>query len=396
MPEYISRKVQELPTSGIRVIFEKARQMKDVVRLEIGEPDFDTPIHIKEAAKKALDEGFTHYTPFTGIEELRMAIAEKVKAENGIEADPRKEIAVTPGACSALYCAVLSTINPGESVLIPDPGWPHYEPCVRMAGGIPQHYPLLEENDFRLDVDDLSKRIDGTTKAIIVNSPNNPTGSALTRKDLEGIAQIAQENDLIVISDEVYEKIIYDTEHISIASLPNMRERTITINAFSKTYAMTGWRIGYAIAKEEIISQMAKLILYTSTCANSIGQKAAIAALKGPQSCVYEMVEKYRRRRDFVVKRLNEIPSVSCKMPKGAFYVFPNIKRYGLSSFDFVLLLLEKARVSMVPGSSFGEYGEGYVRISYATSLENLQEAMDRLEKALIEYSSTKVSQKCL
>jgi aminotransferase len=386
MSKYISTRVQELPTSGIRVIFEKARQMKDVVRLEIGEPDFDTPIHIKEAAKKALDDGFTHYTPFTGIEELRMAIAEKVKAENGIEADPLKEIAVTPGACSALYCAVLSIINQGEKVLVPDPGWPHYEPCVRMAGGIPQHYPLLEENDFKLDVDDLSKRIDESTKAIIINSPNNPTGSVLTRKDLEGIAQIAQENDLIVISDEVYEKIIYDTEHISIASLPNMRERTITINAFSKTYAMTGWRIGYAVAKEEIISQMAKLILYSSTCANSIGQKAAIAALKGPQNCVYEMVEEYRRRRDFVVKRLNEIPGVSCKMPKGAFYVFPNIKKYGLSSFDFVLLLLEKARVSMVPGSSFGEHGEGYVRISYATSLENLHEAMDRLEKALKEY----------
>lgn len=390
MSKYISRKVQELPTSGIRVIFEKARQMKDVIGLEIGEPDFDTPIHIKEAAKKALDEGFTHYTPFTGIEELRMAIAEKVKAENGIDADPHKEIAVTPGACSAIYCAVLSTINPGEKVLIPDPGWPHYESCVKIAGGIPEHYPLLEENDFRVDVDDLSKRVDERTKAIIINSPNNPTGSVLTRKDLEGIAQIAQKNDLVVISDEVYEKIIYDdTEHISIASLPGMFERTITVNALSKTYAMTGWRIGYVIAKEEIISQMAKLILYTSTCANSIGQKAAIAALRGPQDCVYEMVREYKRRRDFIVKKLNEIPGISCKMPSGAFYVFPNIKQYGMPSFDFVLHLLEKAKVSMVPGSSFGEHGEGYVRISYATSLKNLEEAMDRLEMALRDYGRT-------
>lgn len=384
MSKYISKMVQELPISGIRVIFEKARQMKDVIRLEVGEPDFDTPNHIKEAAKKALDEGFTHYTPFIGIEELRVAIAEKIKAESGYEVDPDKEIAITPGACSAIYCTVLSTVNPGEKVLIPDPGWPHYEPCVRMAGGIPQHYPLLEGNDFRVDVDDLSKRIDEKTKAIIINSPSNPTGSVLTRKDIEGIAQIAEENDLIVISDEVYEKIIYDNaEHISIASFPNMRERTITINAFSKTYAMTGWRIGYAIAREEIISQMAKLILYTSTCANSIGQKAAIAALRNPQNCVYEMVKEYKRRRDFIVKRLNEIPGISCKVPRGAFYAFPNIKEFGMSSSDFALYLLDNAKVSTVPGSSFGKFGEGYLRISYATTLENLEEAMNRIENFL-------------
>jgi aminotransferase len=392
MLEFINKKVQELPVSGIRAIYEKARQIKDVIRLEVGEPDFDTPEHIKEAAKKALDEGFTHYTPFVGIDELRIAIAEKVKKENEFEADPHREIAVTPGACSAIYCAVLSTINPGEKVLIPDPGWPHYEPCVRMADGVPEHYPLLEENDFRIDLDDLRKRIDEHTKAIIINSPNNPTGSVLTRKDLEGIAEVAIENDLIVISDEVYEKIIYDdAKHISIASLSGMREQTITINAFSKTYAMTGWRIGYVIAREEIISQIAKLILYTTTCANSIGQKAALAALEGPQLCVHEMVKEYKHRRDFLVKRLNEIPGMSCKVPKGAFYVFPNIKAYGLSSLDFSLFLLEKARVSVVPGSSFGKYGEGYVRISYATSLKNLEDAVDRIAKALKDLNRSSI-----
>lgn len=386
MDKYISKKIHDLPASSIRVIFEKARKMRDIIRLEIGEPDFDTPSHIREAAKKALDEGFTHYTPFAGFEELREVIAEKVKVENGVEADPRREIVVTPGACSALYCAVLSVVNPGEKVLIPDPGWPHYEPCVKIAGGIPEHYPLLEENDFRVDPADLRKKVDENTKAIIINSPNNPTGSVLARKDLEGIAQTAEENDLIIISDEVYEKIVYDdAEHISIASLPNMHEHTITVNAFSKTYAMTGWRIGYAIAKEKIITQMAKIVLYTATCANSIGQRAAISALKGPPNCVMEMVSEYKRRRDFVMKRLNEISGISCKIPEGAFYVFPNVKEYGMSSFDFANYLLKHAKVSTVPGAGFGKYGEGYLRISYATSLEDLEKAMNRIEDTLRE-----------
>jgi aminotransferase len=306
-----------------------------------------------------------------------------VKVENGIDVDAR-EVIVTPGACSALYCAILSIVNPGEKVLIPNPGWPHYEQCVKMAGGVTEHYQLLEKNDFRVDLADLSKRVDERTKAIVINSPNNPTGSILTRNDLEGIAQLAKEKDLVIISDEVYEKIVYDDgKHISIASLPDMSERTITINGFSKTYAMTGWRIGYAIAKEEIINQMGKLVLYTSTCANSIGQRAALAALKGPQECVREMVKEYKRRRDFTVRRLNEIPGLSCRNPRGTFYVFLNIKEYGIRSFDFALYLLNNAKVSTVPGSSFGSYGEGYLRISTANSLENLEEAMNRMERLL-------------
>jgi len=381
---YVSERMYSLPVSGIRVIFEKARRMKDVIRLEIGEPDMDTPFHVKEAAKKALDEGFTHYTPFSGFEDLREAIAEKVKVENGIEADPEREVIVTPGACSSVYCAILSIVNPNEEVLVPDPGWPHYDPCVRMAGGTPVHYPQLEENDFRVNPDDLAIRVNENTKAILINSPNNPTGAVLTRKDLEGIAQIARENDLLVISDEVYEKIVYDdAEHVSIASLPGMRERAVTINAFSKTYAMTGWRLGYAIAPAEIVTEMAKLVLYTSTCATSMGQRAAITALKGPQNFVVEMVKEYKRRRDFVVKRLNEIEGMSCKLPKGAFYVFPSIKELNMSSLDCTYYLLDHAKVSVVPGTGFGEYGEGYVRISYATSLENLEKAMDRIEEAL-------------
>lgn len=384
LKRYISERMRSLPISGIRVIFEKARRMKDVIRLEIGEPDMDTPIHVKDAAKKALDEGFTHYTPFSGFEDLREVIAEKVKVENGIKADPDKEVIVTPGACSSVYCAINSIVNPVEEVFIPDPGWPHYEPCVKMAGGIPVHYPQLEENDFRVNPDDLAMIVSDKTKAILINSPNNPTGSVLSREDLGGIAQIAKENDLIVISDEVYENIVYDqAEHISVASLPSMQKRTVVINALSKTYAMTGWRIGYAIAPAEIVAQMAKLVLYTSTCANSIGQRAAIAALKGPQNCVLETVKEYKRRRDFVVKRLNEIEGISCKLPKGAFYAFPNIKGLGMSSLDCAYYFLEHAKVSTVPGTGFGEYGEGYLRISYATSLENLEKAMNRIEIAV-------------
>jgi aminotransferase len=389
MKKYVSNRMDSLPMSSIRVIFEKARRMKDVIRLEIGEPNFDTPINIKEAAKKALDENFTHYTAFSGCEDLREVIAEKVKSENGIEADPQKEVIVTPGACSSIYCSILATVNPGEEVLVPDPGWPHYEPCIRLAGGIPVHYRQLEKNDFRADPNELAKKVTKKTKAIILNSPNNPTGSVLNRMDLEGIAQVAEDNDMLVISDEVYEKILYDNaEHISIASLDGMQKRAITINSFSKTYSMTGWRVGYTVAREEIIAQMHKIILYTSTCANSIAQRAAIAATVGPQNAVSEMVREYKQRRDYVVKRLNEIKGISCQLPKGTFYVFPNVKRLMMSSIECTEFLLEQARVATVPGSGFGEYGEGYLRLSTANSLENLEKAMDRIEKSLIKKAT--------
>jgi len=383
MDQPISKKVLELPTSSIRVIFEKARKIKDVIRLEIGEPDFDTPEHIKKAAEIAMNSGFTHYTPYAGTEELREAIAEKCRIDNAIDADIR-EVVVTPGASSAIFCSILSVIRAGDQILVPDPAWPHYDACARVADGITTYYPLYEKNGFQVDVTDLEKRINSKTRAIVINSPSNPTGAIQTRKHLEDIAKLAIEYDLLVISDEVYEKIVYgNAEQMSIASLPEMRERTITINAFSKTYAMTGWRVGYAVVREDIAVQMAKLVLYSSTCANSLGQKAALAALKGSQDCVEKMTAEYKRRRDFLVKRLNEIEGISCLMPKGSFYVFPNIKELGMSSFDCTMWLLDKARTSTVPGSGFGPHGEGYLRISYATSLENLEEATRRIENAL-------------
>lgn len=353
-------------------------------RLEVGEPDMNTPEHIRRAAQTALDAGFTHYTPISGFEELREAIAEKVRIENGVEADSENEVVVTLGASSALYCAILALVNPGEEVFVPNPGWTQYIPHIQMAGGIPIPYPQLKDDHVQIDLDFLSRNITRNTKAILINSPNNPTGSVLRKDELTAIAQIAEEKDIIVISDEVYEKIVYDeAEHISIASIPNMPQRTVTINSFSKTYAMTGWRIGYAVAPKEIIAEMVKNVLYTGTCANSMGQQAAIAALKGPQDCIVNAVKEYQRRRDFIVTRLNEMKGITCELPQGAFYAFPNIRELGLSSLSCAEFLLDKAKVSTVPGSGFGTLGEGYLRLSYATAFEKLIKAMDQIEAAV-------------
>lgn len=372
-----------LPTSGIRAIYEKAKGMRDVIRLEIGEPNLDTPNHIKKAARKAIDAGFTHYTSSSGSLDLRELVAEKVGTENGISAD-LANVVVTPGASSAVYCAIVSIVNAGEEVLIPDPGWPNYEACVKIAGGVPVHYPQFEKDNFRVNPANLEKMINERTKAILINSPNNPTGSVLEAKHLQCISRLAQDKDLIVISDEVYEKIIYDNvKHTSIASLPDMLERTVTVNALSKAYAMTGWRIGYAIAPADVAEQMAKLVLYTGTCANSIGQKAAMAALGGSQDSVQKAVHEYRRRRDIMIRRLNEIQGISCTIPKGAFYAFPNIKNLSMNAIESADFFLTNASVSTVPGTAFGKNGEGYLRLSYATSVRNLIEGLDRIEKCL-------------
>ena len=379
----LARRVTSIPTSGIRVIFERAAKMEDVVRLEIGEPGFATPNHIKEAAKKALDENWTHYTTFSGLLELREAIATKMKSENGVDADPETEVIVTSGACCAVALAMMATINPGEKVLVPDPGWPVYEGCVKMVDGISVHYSLRESNNFRIDVDELREKVSEKTKLIIINSPNNPTGSVLTKKELEAIRDFVLENDLLVLSDEVYEKIIYDgVKHYSIGSFSDMKEHTITVNSFSKTYAMTGWRLGYAIARSDIIEQMSRLNLHINTCASSIAQRAGIAALKGPQDCVARMVKEYERRRDYLVKSLNEIDGFSCLKPEGAFYVFPNVSGLNMTSFDCSMFLLNNARVATTPGNTFGNLGEGYIRLSYANSLDNLRKAITRIQRA--------------
>jgi len=375
-----------IPVSGIRVVFEKAQKMTGLVRLELGEPDFPTPAHIVEAAKKALDDGYTHYTSSQGLPELRKELARKLEQDNGVVASPDTEIIVTAGACCAVDLAMLTLVNPGDEVLLPDPAWPHYEPCARLAEGSVVHYPMKEEANFAPDPDVIRERISPKTRVLLINFPSNPTGAAVNASTLKEIANLAEQHNLVVISDEVYENFVYDgASHQSLAAISGMKGRTITINAFSKTYAMTGWRLGYAVAPANIVAEMAKLNLYANTCANSIAQVAGIAALRGPQDCVREMAEEYGRRRKFVLERIRKIPQISCTEPRGAFYVFPNIRRLGMNSLDCCMHILEKGKVSTVPGSSFGQQGEGYLRISYATSMANLKEGFDRLETVVDE-----------
>jgi len=384
MRSFVSERAKEIPLSGIRVIFEKAQSMSDVVRLEVGEPDFDTPENIRAAALEALRRGETHYTSSAGILALREEISRKFHSDNSLDYDAKTQIVVTAGSQNSLNLALMAIVNPGEEVLIPDPGWPNYEILTRIAQGIPVRYPLKEKNRFRLDQDDLRSRVNKKTKAIIICSPSNPAGSVLEEKHLQAVASIAEENDLLVISDEIYEKIIYGTaKHRSIGALPGMAERVVTVNGFSKAYAMTGWRLGYAGGPREIIGQMIKLNTGLNTCASSIAQRAGVEALKGPQDSVRQMREEYLRRRDFLLGRLREIPGLTCTVPDGAFYTFPNIQAFGLTSFDFAMALLDQAKVSTVPGSAFGASGEGYIRISYANSIEQIGKAIDRIAPAI-------------
>jgi aminotransferase len=391
MRSFVAGRIERVPTSGIRVIFEKASKIPGAIRMEVGEPDFDTPRYIGQAAKKAIDDGATHYTSIAGMPELRQAISDKLKKENGVDADPSTEIAVVPGAGAAIYLSILGTTNPGDEVMIPDPGWTHYEACVRLAGGIPVRYPTLESSDFRPDLEETEKLVSKKTKSILLNTPSNPTGAVLDEKDVKSIADIASSEDLLVISDEVYEKIIYDgAKNHSIASLPGMKQRTVTVNALSKTYAMTGWRLGYAAAPPEVTAQTTKLSLYASGCASSIAQVAAITALSGPQQDVERMQREYSKRRMMIADRLNEMPGVTCHRPAGAFYAFPRFDLGGMNSFDTSMFLLENAKVATVPGSSFGALGENHIRFSFATSVARIEEAMDRIELAIKDSNPKK------
>ncbi|CAD5244096.1 Aromatic-amino-acid aminotransferase 2 [Thermococcus camini] len=383
----LSDRLELVNPSEIRKLFDLAQGVEGLISLGIGEPDFDTPEHIKEYAKEALDRGMTHYSPNAGIMMLREAVSEKLRKQNGIEADPRSEIMILVGANQAFILGLAAFLKEGEEVLIPSPMFVSYAPAVILAGGKPVEVPTYEENEFRLSVDDLEKHVSEKTRALIINSPNNPTGAVLTKKDLEEIADFAVEHDLIVFSDEVYEHFVYDgVKNHSIASLDGMFERTITINGFSKTFAMTGWRLGFVAAPSWIIEKMARFQMYNATCPVTFAQYAATKALKDERSweAVEEMRQEYDRRRNLVWKRLNEMGLPTVK-PKGAFYIFPRIRDTGLSSKEFSELMLKEARVAVVPGSAFGNAGEGYIRISYATAYEQLEEAMARMEKVLKE-----------
>lgn len=383
----ISDRAKNIAPSATLSVDTKAKEMKangiDIIGFGAGEPDFDTPQHIKNAAIDALKEGFTKYVPTQGVPELCSAISEKLKNENNIDYLP-SEVIVSAGAKQILYEAILATVNPGDEVLIPDPWWVSYVPMVQLAQGKPVFVPTHEDNEFRLIPESIKEKITDKTKLIIINSPNNPTGAMLSRSDLKKIADICIENDIIAISDEIYEKLIYDgNEQVSIGSFDGMKDLTITVNGFSKAYSMTGWRLGYAAAPIEIIKSMNKIQAHSVSCATSFVQSAGVAALKGGDQEINEMVSEFKKRRDFLVKRANEIEGVSCITPKGAFYAFVNISKHSNNSIEFSNWLLEKGRVAAVPGAAFGECGEGFIRMSYATSMENISEGLDRLEDAL-------------
>lgn len=375
--------MSEIPLSGIREIFEKAQTIPDVIRLEFGEPDFDTPAHIKNAAYEALTRGATKYTSSFGIAELRDAIAEKMLRENGVKCS-RSNVVVTAGATSALSLAVLAVLNPGNEILIPNPGWANYVPISRIGGATSVGYPLFEKDEFNVNIENVRKLITPKTKMILINSPSNPSGGVIPEQDQKAIGELAEKHDLLILSDEVYEKFIYGGErHVSLASFPQFKDRVITINSFSKTYAMTGWRIGYAVAPAEIAEAMGRLNGSTNSCTATMTQYAALAALKGSQNCVTEMVDAFKRRRSVILDGLSEIKLLSCIPPKGAFYAFVNVSKTRMDSLSLSMKFLEHGHVATVPGSAFGTYGEGYIRIAYANSEENLKKALSRIKSTL-------------
>lgn len=375
--------LKKIKPSGIRKLFDLAQGKKGLVSFGIGEPDFVTPTHIREAAKRALDEGYTRYTPNLGFPEFREALAIKLNQKNKISVIP-EEVVVTSGGTEALFFSFYTLLNPGDEVIIPDPGFVTYESQVYFAGGTPVNFPLRGENNFHPDLKELKNCVTSKTKAILLNSPSNPTGAAFNKEELLAIAEIAKEKDLFIISDELYEDIVYDgREHISIASLPGMKEKTISIFGFSKSYAMTGWRLAYLVAPLNLVKEVAKLLQNTSVCANSIAQRAGLAAIRGSQDCIKEMFTAYNERRNVLTEGLNEIKGLSCYAPEGTFYAFVNIKETGMSAEELSMYLLEECKVVTVPGTAFGAQGEGYIRLSFATSLEDIKEGIKRIKKGI-------------
>jgi aspartate aminotransferase len=375
------KKVKGSPTVRLSGLVAELRSKgEDVISLAIGEPDFPTPEHIVEAAKRALDEGFTKYTPSQGIPELREAIAEKSRRENGIPCGP-EHVLVSPTK-HALFATVLAFSGPGDEVLLPDPGWVSYLPMVQLAGARPVPIPCEEADGFEMRPEAVAEAITPRTRLIIVNTPNNPTGSVYGLETLKGVADLAADHDFLVVTDEIYERILYEGRHHSIAALPGAFERTITVNGFSKTFSMTGWRLGWAVAPEDLLRPISRVQQHSLTCATSFAQKGGVAALRGPQEPIMQMVEEFRRRREVVVEGINRIPTLSCRKPQGSFYAWVRFQD-SLDSVAFAEMLLQKAKVAVTPGAAFGSRGEGYLRLSFATSQESLREALRRMEEVL-------------
>ncbi|MBI5838372.1 MAG: pyridoxal phosphate-dependent aminotransferase [Candidatus Eisenbacteria bacterium] len=377
-------RMEKLGTETAFEVLARARALeaegRSIVHLQIGEPDFDTPKNIVDAAVNALRKGETHYTPSPGIPALRKAIAEHVGKDRGLKC-AAENVVVVPGGKPIMNYAMFACVNPGDEVIYPNPGFPIYESVIGLVGATPVPIPLREKNEFRLDVEELKKLITPKTKMIIINSPQNPTGGVLTKKDLEDVAALAIQHDVFVLADEIYSHVLYEGRHDSIATLPGMAERTIVLDGFSKTYAMTGWRLGYGIMNPALAAHVARLGTNSHSCTASCVQYAGLEALTGPQDAVLSMVAEFKRRRDLIVERLNKIHGFRCLKPKGAFYVFPNIEGTGMKSRELATRLLEEAGVAVLSGTAFGAHGEGFLRFSYANSVEQISEGVSRIEK---------------
>lgn len=389
MNEFLSEKVKALKPSGIRKFFDIVKEIPGAISLGVGEPDFETPYHIREAGIQALQAGKTFYTSNSGLMELRKAVSDFTKRRTGLTYDPASEIMLTVGGSEAIDVALRTIINPGDEVIYIQPSYVSYLPCILLADGVPVPIELKAENRFRLTREELEAAITPKTKALILSFPNNPTGAIMEKEDLEAIVDVIKEHHILVISDEIYSELTYGKEHVSIASLPGMKEYSIVINGFSKGFAMTGWRLGYALGNKEILKQMIKIHQYAIMCAPTVSQYAAIEAMyNGDQDVIY-MRESYNQRRRFLYHELQRL-GLPCFLPEGAFYMFPDIREFGMTSEDFALDLLKKEKVAVVPGSAFGDCGEGFIRISYAYSIEELKEALLRIER----YLNRKRSQK--
>jgi len=376
-------RMSQLGTETAFEVLAKARALeakgKTIVHLEIGEPDFDTPATIRQAGIRAIEEGFTHYGPSAGLPEVREAIASYIAKDRGMTVTP-DQVVVTPGGKPVLTFSVLACVNPGDEVIVPNPGFPIYESAVRFAGGTPVSLLLREDRQFRFGAADIEPLLTSRTRMVVLNSPHNPTGSVLSPHDLDEIAALLRDREIFVLSDEIYSKILYEGAHETIATRPGMAERTVLLDGFSKTYAMTGWRLGYGVMNPALAKHVARLATNVYSCATSFVQRAAPVALHGPQDEVRSMVAEFRRRREAIVEGLNAIPGVRCAKPAGAFYVFPNVTALGMKSAELERLLLEEAGVAALSGTAFGSNGEGYVRFSYANSIENIREGLRRFE----------------
>lgn len=389
MRDPLSNTIKDIKPSGIRKFFDIVSEMKDAISLGVGEPDFDTPWHIREEGIYSLERGKTFYTSNTGLKELRVEISKYLERKINVTYDPLSEIIVTVGGSEAIDLAFRAMLDPGDEVLVPQPSYVSYVPCVELTHGVSVTICLKEENQFRLTKEELLENITDKTKMLVLPFPNNPTGAIMEKKDLEDIAKICVEKDIYVLSDEIYSELTYGTDHVSIASFPGMQERTIVINGFSKGFAMTGWRLGYAAGPENIMEQMLKIHQFAIMCAPTMSQYAAVDALQHGEKDVQMMRESYNQRRRFLMNAFKEM-GLECFEPFGAFYVFPNIKKYGLTSEEFATRLLKEEKVAVVPGTAFGDCGEGFLRISYAYSLDNLKLALDRVKNFIERLDAEK------